>query len=265
MLLSLYRARCPAHGFLVSLKTLARPLLLLLFPFVSLRAQTPACDSLRPVQGSQSQYKDRGNRCEGLYVADVGTLTLEILSLTQSDISFSLNPGEVLRVSAPASTANLHLRAVAKPPKTYYRLDASLAPGATLNWPVDAVLLPENIGSSRIGIFAFREEGTQRIFVPVRVSSSAPSDRSASHPTLLSIRPSFDADLIKWRWSLHSQGLCSKFAAWQDASTLSVDAGQSVNILLKGIAGRACVEVAAKAHNKDEWPTLKLFLELPSP
>src|SRR5215510_13557383 len=35
MLLSLYRARCPAHGILVVLKTLARPLLFLLFPFLS--------------------------------------------------------------------------------------------------------------------------------------------------------------------------------------------------------------------------------------
>jgi hypothetical protein len=220
---------------------------------------------LRPVQGSQSQYKDRGNRCEGLYVADVGTLTLEILSLTLGDISFPLNPGEVLRVSAPGSASNLRVRAVAKPPKTYYRLDASLAPGATLNWPIDAVLLPENIGPSRIGIFAFREEGTQRIFVPVQVASSAASNAPASRAILLSVRPSFDADLIKWRWSLHSQGLCSRFAPWQDASTLSVDAGQSINIPLKGIAGRACVEVAAKAHNKDDWPTLKLFLELPLP
>jgi hypothetical protein len=228
-------------------------------------AQTQQCDSLRPLQGSQSQYKNRGNRCEGLYVADIGASKIEILSLTIGEISFLLTKGEELRVSVPNTTGTVRIRAVARPPKTYYRMDASLAPGTTLEWPVNDVLLPENISSNRIGIFAFRDDGNQRIFIPARiVAKSAHQNLTSQVGVLLAIRPSFDADSIKWRWSTSNQGICSRFGNWQDAATSSVDAGQSVNVLLSGLKGQTCVEVAAKTHGKDEWSTLKLSIEIPA-
>src|SRR5262249_52969192 len=121
------------------------------------------------------------------------------------------------------------------------------------------------IGASRIGVFAFREEGAQRIFVPVRVTSTASATpQAASRGVLLAVRPSFDADVVKWRWSAAPQGTCSRFASWQDATTAGVDAGQSVDIALRGISGRACVEVSAKAHGKDDWSTLKFSVEIPA-
>jgi hypothetical protein len=231
-----------------------------------LHAQTQQCDSLRPLQGSQSQYKDRGNRCEGLYIADIGALNIEFLSLTTGEISYSLAPGEKLLVSVPNATGPVHVRAVAKPPKTYYRMDASLAPGTTLEWPVDEVLLPENIGSNRIGIFAFRSDSNQRIFIPVRIlPKSIHQNLSSKVGVTLAVRPSFDADSIKWRWSISSQGICSRFGSWQDATVTKVDAGQSVDVFLRGLKGPLCVEVAAKSQGKEAWSTLKISVEIPTP
>lgn len=250
----------------ISVRPISLILLLVSFLFSSrLRAQTLQCDSLRPVQGSQSQYKNRGNRCEGLYVADIGASKIEILSLTIGEISFSLTKGEELQVSVPNTTGTVHIRAVARPPKTYYRMDASLSPGTTLEWPVNDVLLPENISSNRVGIFAFRDDGNQRIFIPTQiVAKSAHQNLTSRVGVFLAIRPSFDADSIKWRWSIFNQGICSRFGNWQNAATSSVDAGQSVDILLRGLKEQTCVEVAAKTHGKEDWSTLKLSIEIPS-
>jgi hypothetical protein len=228
-----------------------------------LYGQTSQCDPLRPVQGSESQYKDRGNRCEGLYIADIGVPNIEILSLTTGEISYSLAIGEQILVSAPGVPGTVHVRAVAKPPRTYYQMDALLASGATLKWPVEDVLLPEKIGANRIGVYAFRTESNHRIFVPVRiVANSVGQTRRSEVQTILVIRPSFDADSIKWRWSILNQGSCSRFGDWQNAAANSVDAGQSVDVFLAGLKGPTCVEVAARIRSQDDWSTLKLYIEM---
>ena len=46
----------------------------------SLHAQELKCDSVRPLPSSSSAYKNRGNRCEGLYVADVGSRSIDMSS-----------------------------------------------------------------------------------------------------------------------------------------------------------------------------------------
>ena len=104
--------------------------------------QTLRCDSLEPIPESSMQYKNRGNRCEGFYVANVGARNIDVVALTIGLLKYDLDKGVKLLISAPTQIRPVHVRAVAIPPRTYYRMDADLDGGKVLEWPVDDVLRP---------------------------------------------------------------------------------------------------------------------------
>src|ERR1043166_1414631 len=109
-------------------------------------AQDLTCKDLPALKDSQSGYQRRGDRCEGLYVANVGAHSLAAMSFSLGKIRFELDPAVRLQVSAPGQTQSINVRAVAIPPKTYYRMDAALPAGATMVWPVRDVLLKASLG-----------------------------------------------------------------------------------------------------------------------
>lgn len=225
-------------------------------------AADSTCEALKPLPGSSSQYKDRGNRCEGLYEADIGVKSLALVSFTFGSLSYHLQPGEKLELSAPHQSSDLHVRAVAKPLGTHYEMDAVLTPNSTLSWPVDDVLLPEGLAASRVGVFAWKGSGSNQVFVPVRAVAAN------SHPTslslvLLTLRPSFDTQAVKWRWAGLSRDVCGQPGPWRDVATGQVEAGQSINISLGQLAGLYCLDVAAQGSSG--WATQKLRVELPQP
>src|SRR2546423_14673571 len=80
-------------------------------------AQT--CKGLPPLQDSQSGYQKRGDRCEGLYVANVGAHSLTAMSFTLGKIRFDLEPSVKLQVSALGQKEAVNIRAVAIPPQKY--------------------------------------------------------------------------------------------------------------------------------------------------
>lgn len=235
-------------------------LLLALVP-CALAAQTSRCDRLRPLPNSALQYKDRGNRCEGFYVADVGVRTLELVSFQQGSMAYRLKPGEQLQVSAPGQTASVNVRAVALPARTYYRMDAVLDPGVTLSWPVADVLLPENLSADRIGVFAWKGSEDAKIFVPVRVKGSSAAPQRAG--AVLTVRPSFDVERLKWRSAPINGDRCSAFGQWQDLSTNQVLSQQPVRLSLS-LKGKHCIEVAAEAESSNDWSTMQVRVEIPS-
>jgi len=134
--------------------------------------QTMHCDPLPSPGSGQPAYQARGNRCEGFYLAGYAAQSIELVSLTLGPIAYTLRAGVTLRVSTPSNSGTVHVRAVPKPPRMSYRMDANLDPGSVLTWPVDDVLLPENISASRIGVFGWKADQKDRIYVPVQVSSS---------------------------------------------------------------------------------------------
>src|SRR5215831_3793702 len=197
-------------------------------------AQQLKCDAVRPLPGSSSSYQPRENRCEGLYVADVGVRSIDIVSLTYGSLAFNLQDKLPLHVAAQGQTQPLYIRAVAIPPRTYYRMDAVVRPGAVLLWPITDVLLPENLTDSRLGIFGWKGTESSKTFVPVRVvTDKSPSPAPGSQPILLSIQASFDAETIKWRSARFSPGACLAFDKWQDATSHLVPAGSPLQINLK--------------------------------
>jgi hypothetical protein len=228
----------------------------------ALFAQARTCDSLRPLEGSPYGYRDRGNRCEGLYIADYGSRSIELVSLTRGMLRFGLSSQLNLRVWAPADSQPLHVRAVAKPARTPYRMDSILRPGTTLLWPVGDVLFPQGITAARLGVFAWKGNDSERLYVPVRVTpeEQAP-DASSRSPVVLSIRPSFDATAVKWRSAAFTGGECAPFNTWNDATTAPVDADVAVDISLSALNGSSCVEVAAESVD-GKWATADLKIDL---
>jgi hypothetical protein len=230
----------------------------------SARAQDVKCKGLPPLQDSQSGYQKRGDRCEGLYVANVGSHSLAAMSFSLGKIRYELSSAIQLRVSAPGQTQPVNIRALAIPPKTYYRMDAPLPAGTSMSWPVKDVLLPERLSDSRIGIFAWKGSERAKILVPVRVVTHETT--AAPGSPFLTIQASFDAQQVKWRWApAHDEG-CLAFGPWQDAIQRPVTASWPIAIDLSQLpAGVHCLETAAQSGGSAAWETLKLRLEIPSP
>jgi hypothetical protein len=227
-------------------------------------AQNSPCDRLRPLPDSDAQYKERGNRCEGLYVADVGVPSLELVSFQLGGIAYQLYGGEHLRVTAPGQKQSVHVRAVAVPARTYYRMDATIEAGATLDWPVSDVLLPQNLGPERIGVFAWKGSENAMIFVPVRIQGGGAAAANQKAVAILTMRPSFDVARIMWRSAVVAGERCSTFGDWQNLATSQVLAQQPVRLKLGSLTGQHCVEVAAQAGSSNDWSTVQVRVELPT-
>jgi hypothetical protein len=231
----------------------------------SLRAQQLKCDSLHPLPGSTSAYKNRGNRCEGLYVAEVGSRSIDIISFTAGSINYDLNSRSPLKVTALGNSPSVNIRAVAVTPRTYYRMDTVLQKGATLVWPITDVLFPEHLAANRIGIFGWSGPEVSKTFIPTRVASEhVPATPASNGHIMLLAQTSFDADSIKWRWA-RSQGTgCLAFGGWEDAITHPIIASSPVKIDFNGVAaGVDCVELAARSQVSNGWVTLKIRVEMP--
>ena len=228
-------------------------------------AQIPRCDPLPPPESGQPVYKARGNRCEGFYLAAYGAQSIELVSFTLGPIAFPLQSGVSLGVSTPGSSGIVHVRAVPKPPRMSYRMDATLAPGSVLDWPVNDVLLPESISASRIGVFGWKDDENGRIYIPVQVGVFRNGAAAATGGSVvLTIRLSLDAELVKWRSAALVRGSCSVFSEWKDATNHGSDAGQPVDIALAGMEGTNCIEVAAKSGMINRWMTESIRVELPA-
>ncbi|HKO56216.1 MAG TPA: hypothetical protein VJ276_10085 [Thermoanaerobaculia bacterium] len=229
---------------------------------IAVHGQELQCKGL-PRLDSQFGYQKRGDRCEGLYVANVGAHSIAATSFSIGKIRYELSSAVRLEVSAPGQTQPVNVRAVAIPPKTYYRMDAALPPGTSMVWPVRDVLLPQNLSDSRIGIFAWKGPENAKTLVPVRVvPQGAPA---APAPPFLTVQVTFDAQKVKWRSAGAGDSGCLAFGPWQDAIQRPVTASWPIAINLSKLpAGLHCVEAVAQSEGSMEWETLRLRLEIPS-
>jgi hypothetical protein len=235
------------------------------FVAFSASAEDPRCDELTPLRGSESGYRSRGNRCEGLYVAAAGSRSLVVKSFTLGRLRFDLASATPLEITAPDQKWwPVNVRAVAIPLTTYYRMDATLAPGATLHWPLKDVLAPEGLTDSRIGVFGWRGGGGSlengQLF-PLRVTAHGIGPTSQT--PLLIIQASFDAQKVKWRWSAND-ARCAEFGSWKDAIPGPVAAGWPIAIdLAKLPAGVHCLEAVAQSASTTDWLPLRVRVNIP--
>jgi hypothetical protein len=145
------------------------------------------CDSL-PVRASDPlRYRQRGDRCEGVYGQDVsGSSELQLVALVEHVERFDDSASAPLRVEwTPPVGAAVTLRASPLRAGLYYRMrTARPITGARYDWPSD-VRRPLRIGSADIGLVGstmMTLGGTRReVFVPLRVTQRRPATGSSSY------------------------------------------------------------------------------------
>lgn len=237
-----------------SLRVAAVTFVLIVLP-ANLSAQVLECASLPPA-GPDSGYRLRGNRCEGLYRSPISSGEFELLSLTTGRLSFELVRGNEIVVRAPGGDDSVHVRAVGREARVYYRMDAVIAPGDSLCWPVDPVLLPEQLTAERIGVFGWRVMNGDTVFVPVAVGTTPEGSDRASMEMV--VRPSFEADSVLWRIA-NDQG--SK--EWRSAAR-RLRAWQPVSVEVPPLSGsRAIVRFQAMHRRTGRWITFAVEIWRP--
>jgi hypothetical protein len=87
-----------------------------------------------------------------------------------------------------------------------------------------------------------------------------PSETKAT----LTIRPSFDVQVMKWRFGGVVAGGCDVPGQWSDVLHGSLDAGQTVAITLTQLSTFHCVEIAAKGSDPN-WVSMNLHLDVRHP
>lgn len=155
-------------------------LFVLLLPLVGgtapiFSSQVNHCDpSLGQPEGNPYGYRLRGDRCEGMYVKQVGSTALMIVSFTESieDYNLKIDKDLVVQWKTPGSEA-ARLRAYSLRRRLYYRMD-TVRPSATesFTWPV-SLLSSLEIPRQDLGIIGWIQLliGTieREVYVPIRI------------------------------------------------------------------------------------------------
>src|SRR5687768_9332763 len=89
-----------------------------------LTAQVTCDPALPAIKEGHLGYRDRGDRCEGLYINPVSSTTLAVASFTEHFENFD-NTGNTLLIEwdKPPAGDEIHLRAQGIRPRLYYRMD----------------------------------------------------------------------------------------------------------------------------------------------
>ena len=168
-------------GALLSLGVLANVLL----------ARPGDCDSSLTQVNTPLGYRDRGDRCEGMYVKEVSSTTLYVASLTEVFEEYDIKSAEPLHVEWDRLPGNssVRLRAQGLKRKLYYRMDTVQSPPTTSYvWPSN-VLASLNIPKSDVGMVALARHswgGTERdVYLPVRIRQAGKASRAGSYKLVL--------------------------------------------------------------------------------
>lgn len=136
-------------------------------------------------------YRDRGNRCEGIYVKQVGSTMLLVASFTESFADYTLEAGKPLQLEwdLPPGQSPVRLRAQGLKRRLYYRMDTSQPPGnKSYSWAVN-VLASLNIRKPDIGVVGltrYRVGQTEReVYLPLRISQAGRPIRTGRYTLIL--------------------------------------------------------------------------------
>ena len=169
---------------------------------ISLGAQ-PCDSSVKPSPNPSLAYKARQNRCEGFYTAQVGSASFELVGCTLGEFRFQRDQGEVITLEVPGATGTggYNIRAMGIPTNLYYRMDAQLTAGKSLNWDVATSLWQDNRSryDYNIGLLAFQEKAGSKIYTPVKSKSKLLPTAAGSNAVSLKFRISRPLGSLRWK------------------------------------------------------------------
>jgi len=133
------------------------------------------CDpGLTGSPASPAAYRQRGDRCEGIYALQVNSTQIRLASMVEA-FAYDPEDPQALQVTwaRPAGDYGpVRLRAQSLQPNSYYRMDTTVGAGRTAyEWPSD-VLASLKLPASTVGVLAWtRLAGEERdVYLPLRVS-----------------------------------------------------------------------------------------------
>ena len=152
----------------------------------SASGQSAPCDALLLQSSSNPHgYRQRGDRCEGIYVQQVAGAPLTIASWTQSFSDYDLASRQplILQWEQASGAATVHLRAYSLRRRLYYRMDAiASARAGSFTWPSD-ILVALGIPSHDIGVTATTRlkvgDVERDVHLPLRIAQGRPNQGSS--------------------------------------------------------------------------------------
>jgi len=165
---------------------------------------------LEPDPNKKMQYRDRGNRCEGLYQRKVSNTLgrIDIVGLTEGKFHYKLTKEETITLTAPSiPNQSLNIRSMGISLKTYYRMDAIINTGNPLIWPVADVLRPGNISSHKIGVYGWIGTNNDKKYVPLKIETTSEFNNQ-DRKIYLYARSSTKIKNVQWRSGDVGSGEC---------------------------------------------------------
>jgi hypothetical protein len=133
-------------------------------------------------------YRDRGDRCEGLYVQPVSSSVLQIASFARS-ISMPATAGRVPIRWRPPVASRASIRVVDLRRRLYYRMDTTRPAGATsFDWDLE-VVSPLRLGSDELGVLVWSNRrigpSLEKVHLGAQVGEDAGEGKKASYELIL--------------------------------------------------------------------------------
>lgn len=209
-----------------------------------LQGQQDSCDkSIDQSSKDKNGYRQRGDRCEGVYIQGVSSPALRVVSLVESFAEFDL-ADTVLQVawdSIPAGVP-VHLRANALRPHLYYRFDAIRPVGSTsYRWPT-AMLRSLELTKRDLGVLAWYPQpvgsSTRDVYLPIRIGQQ-PASASAKRYVLVLVPGAELSEVFLSLAPVNAQGQPGTFVM-QDKPLQRgfYPAGRGITIPISGLTTR---------------------------
>jgi hypothetical protein len=160
--------------------------------------------------GNELGYRERGDRCEGLYRTRVASNAF--IPIAFDAIQQQIDPPKVANVSLGPSPEPLWLTAVSASPLTPYRMDVRLAPQQrSFAWST-ALLQHAGLSGAKVGLYATLDRRllgkTRQALVAVRCRADIPGEPGKPHAgsPRRQIRLRLGLDLSRAWWTLSRVG-----------------------------------------------------------
>ena len=159
--------------------------------FVDLSAQSNCDASLLRMSTGPLGYQDRGDRCEGTYIKQVGSTTLFVASFTELFERYDAKSGQPLQIEWDnlATNTGVQIRALGVKQKLYYRMD-SFRPAATTSYSWSTNILASlNILKEDIGVIGTTRHAIGQVerdvYLPLRISPQSNAERTGTYNLVL--------------------------------------------------------------------------------